>query len=113
MSDEDFDTLREDLVKQAQEWGKTEQGRAALQNTANYATFRTIALGKLPKDALRRAFDAEQQRSNEERQRLATDSPSQASTQARGRDNGKAMDPVDAFIKACNEAGVNPYKPLA
>ena len=111
LDDNDWSELTTNLIETAQQWGTTAQGIKALKNTSDYATFRSLALGRLTKDQLRKAYAREDQIRAGQRAAAATDSPSGVTTQARG-DKANPLSPKDAFIKACKESGVDPWKPL-
>jgi len=110
LDDSDRSEHTEALIKQAQQWGQTAQGIEALKNTQDYTTFRTLALGKLNKEALWKARDREAQAVAGRRAAAATDVPSRIRTQA--NEQSGSLSPADAFIQACREVGHDPHRPL-
>ena len=103
--------LAESLATQAKQWAGDPNGGLNVLKNMDYTTFRALALGKLPKEALWKARDRETQATSTRRAAAATDVPSRVRTQAA---NGAAeMSPAEAFIQACRETGHDPHRPLA
>lgn len=110
LGDDDRKALADALVDQARKWSTSAQGLEVLKNTSDYTTFRTLALGKLPTDAIERAVLARKQVAASRRTAAATDVPSGVRTQA--REAPADMTGAQAFEEACREFGLDPRKPL-
>ena len=109
LQEDDRKTLAEALGDQAKKWSTDLQGLNVLRNL-DYTTFRSLALGKLSKEQIYAIADQERLRKQGARAAAATDVPSRMRTQA--QEEPTALDPKDAFIQACREVGVDPYRPL-
>lgn len=102
--------LADALASQAKSWAADPNGGLNVLKNMDYTTFRALALGKLSKEQIGKAYAREQQAAAGRRAAAATDVPSRIKTQA--NEGPAGMSPAEAFIAACREVGHDPYRPL-
>lgn len=110
LTPEESADLREKLIEHANHWGQNEQGLQVLKSM-DKPTFRSLALGKLSDETIEAAALRRAEARRNQRSAAATDSPSGVRTQARP-EPATGLSPKDAFIKACQDIGQDPWKPL-